>query len=144
ASARRTPCLDRADVCRRSRRRRCGMVVGRQSAPRRSAAQRSRANASVRLGGRGARRSVTCFVATEDRMVTKTADAQARSTWWNLPNQITFARLVVSILVFVAIHFEQYLTGLVLFVIAAGTDWIDGRLARSMGLVSQLGRVMDP
>lgn len=37
-----------------------------------------------------------------------------------------------------------YGTGLVLFIIAAVSDWLDGYLARRMGLVTPLGKLMDP
>jgi CDP-diacylglycerol---glycerol-3-phosphate 3-phosphatidyltransferase len=62
----------------------------------------------------------------------------------NVPNQLTIARLVLSVVCFVFLAFDWYLTGLVLFAIAAGTDWVDGYWARKYGQVTQLGRVMDP
>lgn len=62
----------------------------------------------------------------------------------NVPNQLTIARLVLSVVCFVFLAIDWYLTGLVLFVIAAGTDWIDGYWARKYGQITQLGRVMDP
>ncbi len=37
-----------------------------------------------------------------------------------------------------------YTIGLVLFVVAAASDWLDGYLARKMGLVTPLGKLMDP
>ncbi len=48
----------------------------------------------------------------------------------NLPNQITLVRLALSIVVFVLIPLQHYSAALVLFVIAAGTDWLDGYIAR--------------
>jgi CDP-diacylglycerol--glycerol-3-phosphate 3-phosphatidyltransferase len=63
---------------------------------------------------------------------------------WITPNQITLARIIVSVFVFAALHWGYYGTALVLFVLAAGTDWIDGYLARKYNMVSQLGRVLDP
>jgi len=66
------------------------------------------------------------------------------NTIWNVPNQLTIARLILSIFCFVFLTFNYYLTALVLFVIAAGTDWVDGYWARRYGQVTQLGRILDP
>ena len=33
---------------------------------------------------------------------------------------------------------------MVLFIIAAGTDWLDGYYARKYGQVTTLGRILDP
>jgi CDP-diacylglycerol--glycerol-3-phosphate 3-phosphatidyltransferase len=66
------------------------------------------------------------------------------STIWNVPNQLTMARMVLSVLCFVFLAFDFYLIGLILFVIAAGTDWVDGYWARRYGQITQLGRIMDP
>jgi CDP-diacylglycerol--glycerol-3-phosphate 3-phosphatidyltransferase len=68
----------------------------------------------------------------------------ALNTIWNVPNQLTAARLVLSVVCFIFLAFDYYFVGLVLFVIAAGTDWIDGYWARRFGQITQLGRVMDP
>jgi CDP-diacylglycerol--glycerol-3-phosphate 3-phosphatidyltransferase len=65
-------------------------------------------------------------------------------TVWNVPNQLTIARLVLSIACFVFLMFDAYLTALILFCIAAGTDWVDGYWARRYGQVTQLGRILDP
>jgi CDP-diacylglycerol--glycerol-3-phosphate 3-phosphatidyltransferase len=62
----------------------------------------------------------------------------------NIPNQLTAARLVLAVVVFVLIPLEMYLAALVVFVIAAGTDWIDGWYARKYGQVTKVGRVFDP
>ena len=70
----------------------------------------------------------------------------------NLPNQITIARLLLAVAFFVALaQYSQlrpetgilYL-GLVLFVVAAVTDFLDGYLARKQNQVTALGRVLDP
>jgi CDP-diacylglycerol--glycerol-3-phosphate 3-phosphatidyltransferase len=66
------------------------------------------------------------------------------ATIWNVPNQLTVARLVLSIVCFVFLSFDSYLIGLILFAIAAGTDWIDGFWARRYGQITQLGRILDP
>lgn len=63
---------------------------------------------------------------------------------WTLPNQLTVSRLVLSVVLFVCIAYQAYAAAFVLFVVAASTDWLDGFLARRYGLVTQLGRILDP
>jgi CDP-diacylglycerol--glycerol-3-phosphate 3-phosphatidyltransferase len=63
---------------------------------------------------------------------------------WNVPNVITMVRLVLAIAVFVLIPLQQFTAALVVFVIAASTDWADGYWARKYGEVTKLGRVLDP
>jgi CDP-diacylglycerol---glycerol-3-phosphate 3-phosphatidyltransferase len=67
-----------------------------------------------------------------------------RSTVFNLPNQLTISRLVLSIVLFGLLTFEYWRTGLIVFVVAASTDWLDGYLARKYHLVTVLGRILDP
>ena len=63
---------------------------------------------------------------------------------FNVPNALTTARFVLSIAVFVLIPLEQYAAAVIVFVIAASTDWIDGWWARKYGQVTKLGRIFDP
>ena len=63
---------------------------------------------------------------------------------FNVPNQITMLRLVLSIVVFVLVPLELYIPALIIFSIAAGTDWVDGYYARKYDQVTQLGRILDP
>jgi CDP-diacylglycerol---glycerol-3-phosphate 3-phosphatidyltransferase len=63
---------------------------------------------------------------------------------FNLPNQLTAARLVLGIVLFVLIHFHLWIISIVIFALAAITDWLDGYLARKQGLTSTLGRNLDP
>jgi CDP-diacylglycerol---glycerol-3-phosphate 3-phosphatidyltransferase len=63
---------------------------------------------------------------------------------FNVPNQLTVSRLLLSIVLFVFIGLQYYLTSLVLFAIAASTDWLDGYWARKYGQVTNLGRILDP
>lgn len=65
-------------------------------------------------------------------------------TLTSVPNMVTLARIGLTILCFVALSWEAYGTAFVLFVIAAGTDWVDGWWARRFNQVSQIGRVLDP
>jgi CDP-diacylglycerol---glycerol-3-phosphate 3-phosphatidyltransferase len=63
---------------------------------------------------------------------------------FNLPNQLTVSRLLLSLVLFVLIEFQCYLAGLLVFIVAAGTDWLDGYFARKYGQVTNLGRILDP
>src|SRR5258707_12175352 len=72
---------------------------------------------------------------------------------FNLPNQLTVARLVLSLVLFGLISAAQaagpsgdklYLASLIVFVVAASTDWLDGYFARKYGMVTTLGRILDP
>ena len=70
----------------------------------------------------------------------------------NLPNQITMSRLGLAIVFFILL--SQYSqrepraglldVAVVLFIVAASTDILDGYLARKRGEVTALGRVLDP
>ena len=65
----------------------------------------------------------------------------------NLPNAITLSRLVLTAVFVVAMGFDGLggkMTALVSFSVAAATDWLDGYLARRMGLVTPLGKLLDP
>ncbi len=62
----------------------------------------------------------------------------------NVPNSLSAIRLVISFVVCGLIAADVYLVALILFVIAAGTDWIDGWWARKYNQVTKLGRILDP
>ena len=62
----------------------------------------------------------------------------------NFPNQVTTVRLALSIVLFVLLHFHWYWAGFWLFILAAGTDWLDGFWARRYGQITILGRMLDP
>ena len=62
----------------------------------------------------------------------------------NLPNQLTSLRLMLSVVLFCFIAAGYYLTGFWLFILAAGTDWLDGYFARKYNEVTTLGRILDP
>ncbi|NLF09376.1 MAG: CDP-diacylglycerol--glycerol-3-phosphate 3-phosphatidyltransferase [Pirellulaceae bacterium] len=67
-----------------------------------------------------------------------------RKAMFNLPNQLTALRLLLSLVLFFFIATGWYITSLVLFIIAAGTDWLDGYYARKYDQVTTLGRILDP
>ena len=82
----------------------------------------------------------------------------------NLPNKITVARIILSVIILVMLCFPfeiigfefpkyiidgtltvdlKYLIACVLFIIASATDFIDGNIARKRGIVTDFGKVMD-
>ncbi|MDO5554585.1 MAG: CDP-diacylglycerol--glycerol-3-phosphate 3-phosphatidyltransferase [Planctomycetia bacterium] len=63
---------------------------------------------------------------------------------WTVPNIMTSARIVLAVVLFAVLPMKMYTTALALFLVAAGTDWLDGWWARRYNLVSQLGRILDP
>jgi CDP-diacylglycerol--glycerol-3-phosphate 3-phosphatidyltransferase len=63
---------------------------------------------------------------------------------FNVPNQLTALRLVLSLALFVLIALGYYLSSTIVFVVAASTDWLDGYWARKYGQVTILGRILDP
>ncbi len=74
----------------------------------------------------------------------------------NLPNLLTIARLILAFVFFLILGIYRYdeppkadpdwalWTAIVLFIIAASTDYLDGYLARKWKVESQFGRIMDP
>jgi CDP-diacylglycerol---glycerol-3-phosphate 3-phosphatidyltransferase len=67
---------------------------------------------------------------------------------FNVPNQLTAARLVLGLVLFALIElrdvFDVWGWCFVIFAVAAATDWLDGYIARKQGIVSSLGRNLDP
>ncbi len=89
----------------------------------------------------------------------------ARRSVFNLPNQITIARLILSVVTFVLLglfdqNYYKYVgqplppsasggrvlldAAIAVFVLAAVTDFLDGYLARKWGMMSTFGRIADP
>lgn len=63
---------------------------------------------------------------------------------WNIPNLLTASRFVLAIAVLFLIHFQAFLPAMIVFVVAASTDWVDGYWARKYGQVTKFGRIFDP
>lgn len=71
-----------------------------------------------------------------------------------IPNAITLARLLLSLVLFGLLHIFQYSSlktpmwyldaCCVLFLVASLTDFLDGYLARKWNVVSVFGRIVDP
>jgi CDP-diacylglycerol---glycerol-3-phosphate 3-phosphatidyltransferase len=65
----------------------------------------------------------------------------------NLPNLITFSRLLGLPFILYLLQEptpEQRWICVVIFIIASGTDWLDGYLARKLNQVTDLGKFLDP
>ncbi|MBQ2789125.1 MAG: CDP-alcohol phosphatidyltransferase family protein [Thermoguttaceae bacterium] len=73
-----------------------------------------------------------------------TAEKDRSNDVWNVPNVLTMARIVLALVMFALIPFKFYVTALVLFVVAALTDFVDGWWARRFNQKTQFGRIMDP
>ena len=72
------------------------------------------------------------------------AEKSSEANVFNVPNQLTAARFVLAIVVFALIPLQHYFAALIIFIIAASTDWIDGYWARKFNQVTKLGRIFDP
>jgi len=63
---------------------------------------------------------------------------------FNVPNQLTAGRFVLSLVLFLLIALHQWIACIGIFAVAAFTDWLDGYIARKQGITSTLGRNLDP
>ena len=68
----------------------------------------------------------------------------AATRWRHLPNLLSALRLLLALPVALAIGYRDYPTALVLAVLAALSDALDGFLARRFRWQSRLGAVLDP
>lgn len=65
----------------------------------------------------------------------------------NLPNKLTILRIILTPLFMAAMMLEfphHYLVALVLFCVASFTDYLDGKIARARGIVTNFGKFLDP
>lgn len=77
----------------------------------------------------------------------------------NLPNKITLSRifLIPIFIIILSVPFPfgditiasvtmpvTHLIGAIIFIIAAGTDWLDGYYARKYNLITNFGKFLDP
>ncbi len=70
---------------------------------------------------------------------------RASSAVITVPNLLSFVRiLLIPVFVSLIVHRSTTTAGLILFAIVVATDWVDGWVARRMGQVSELGKVLDP
>jgi len=64
----------------------------------------------------------------------------------NLPNLLTLSRIPLMFLIVVLMHCNWLgaaSLAFILFLVAGVSDWLDGYLARRLGLVSNFGKLMD-
>lgn len=65
----------------------------------------------------------------------------------NLPNKLTLSRIALTF-VFMFFLFTHWqfgkLAAIIVFALASLTDYLDGKIAKSRGLVSDFGKFMDP
>ncbi len=65
----------------------------------------------------------------------------------NLPNKLTILRIIMTPLFMAAMLIEfphHYIVALALFAVASFTDFLDGKIARARGLVTNFGKFLDP
>jgi len=65
----------------------------------------------------------------------------------NLPNLITLGRIVLALVLVPLLFVDSFgvlLLAFVIFLVAAFSDLWDGHLARSQGLITDLGKLLDP
>ncbi|MBI3397664.1 MAG: CDP-diacylglycerol--glycerol-3-phosphate 3-phosphatidyltransferase [Deltaproteobacteria bacterium] len=68
-------------------------------------------------------------------------------TAWNLPNIISVLRILAApllILLLLSPDKKNSLTAAIVFAAASLTDWLDGYLARRLGVETTFGRFLDP
>lgn len=68
----------------------------------------------------------------------------------NLPNKLSLLRIILVPVFMLALIFPVFgdtvsrIVALVIFIVAAYTDFLDGKIARKYGLVTDLGKFLDP
>ncbi len=76
-----------------------------------------------------------------------TCSATRRITM-NLPNKITLTRIflipVFAVIFYLEVIPQNYFIACLIFIVAACTDFLDGHIARKQGLVTNLGKFLDP
>lgn len=62
----------------------------------------------------------------------------------NLPNKLTMGRIFAIPVFIVVFLFDYRYAAVVIFIVAALTDMLDGHIARKYNLVTNFGKLMDP
>jgi cardiolipin synthase len=67
------------------------------------------------------------------------------SAVFTVPNLLSFLRiLLIPVFVLMIVHRPTTTAGVLLFAAVSATDWVDGWVARRIGQVSELGKILDP
>ena len=72
-------------------------------------------------------------------------DEASSPRFLTVPNLLSSLRIaLIPLFVVLIVDHDTTMWGLLLFALVAATDWVDGLLARRLGQVSELGKVLDP
>ncbi len=63
--------------------------------------------------------------------------------FWNLPTLLTLSRIIIIPLFVFAVKYQP-LIGVMVFLVASLTDFLDGYLARRTGKITEFGMILDP
>ncbi|GAB2533134.1 CDP-alcohol phosphatidyltransferase family protein [Brachybacterium huguangmaarense] len=72
------------------------------------------------------------------------SERAARPDWATIPNAVTLLRLLLLVPVCVLLATGPGTLAVVLLLVWALTDWVDGALARALGQTSRTGEIIDP
>ncbi len=62
----------------------------------------------------------------------------------NLPNKLTVLRIILAPVMILLFYFDLYILAAAVFLFAAFTDMLDGKIARKNNLVTTFGKFVDP
>ncbi len=80
----------------------------------------------------------------EQKQENELVEVEASDKIFTVPNLISAVRLCLVPVFLVLLANGQDLPATLLFALAAGTDWVDGQIARRTNTVSKLGQLLDP
>lgn len=69
---------------------------------------------------------------------------KAATQFWTWSNVVSMVRAVMTVPIVQALADGNHTTAVILCLVAAATDWLDGQVARWTGTVSEWGKVLDP
>lgn len=75
-------------------------------------------------------------------MSKKVQEAQ-KNVIFNIPNTISWVRILATIVIVFLMYFKMYIPAFVLFLLSAISDYFDGYIARKTKQVTNLGKVLD-